>query len=210
MRPFTTPFSKPVLKAIQRGVMSYRYKGIPCYKSPLDMSIYMSLLRDLKPATIIEVGSKFGGSAVFFADLMQSYGLDTHIYSIDLECPDLADPRITFLQGDVNHLEATFAAHGLSDCPRPWFVNEDSAHTYAGCLAALRVLAREMQAGDILAMEDGNLVELGLSERYQGGPNRAIAEFFEEDPDAFRIDTDLCDMFGQNATYNPNGYMRKT
>ena len=26
----------------------------------------------------------------------------------------------------------------------------------------------------------------------------------------FDVATDLCDMFGQNATYNPNGYLRKT
>ena len=210
MRSFKTPFPGSVLQPIQRGVLSYKYKGVPCLKSPIDICIYMKLLWDLKPGTIIEIGSKHGGSALFFADLMQSYGLETHVYSIDLERPDLTDPRITFLEGDVNHLDDSFAAHGLSDCPRPWFVNEDSAHTYAGCLAALRVLGREMQTGDLLAMEDGNLVELGLSERYDGGPNRAIAEFFEASPDVFEIATELCDMFGQNATYNPNGYLRKT
>ena len=210
MRSFETPFPEHVMQSVQRGVLGYTYKGIPCLKSPIDMAIYMKLLWDLQPGTIIEVGSKHGGSAVYFADLMQTYGLKTHVYSIDLETPPIEDERITFLEGDVNHLEKTFAEHGLSDCPRPWYVNEDSAHTYEGCLAALRVFAQEMKKGDVLAMEDGNLVELGLSERYQGGPNRAITEFFEEQPDAFEIATDLCDMFGTNATYNPNGYMRKT
>lgn len=210
MRSFKTPFPEDVLKPIQAGVMSYLYKGIPCYKSPLDISIYLKLLWDLKPRTIIEIGSKHGGSAVFFADMMQVYGLKTHVYSIDLERPALRDDRITFLQGDVNDLRPTFEAHGLTDCPRPWYVNEDSAHTYAGCLAALRYLGGVMKRGDLLAMEDGNLVEMGLEERYQGGPNRAIAEFFEESPGTFEIDTALCDTFGVNATYNPNGYLRKT
>lgn len=210
MRSFKTPFPETFLQPMQNGVLRYRYKDIPCLKSPIDMAIYMKLIWDLKPKTILEVGSKHGGSAVLFADLAQTYGLDAHVYSIDLEMPPIEDDRITFLQGDVNHLENTFAQHWLSDCPRPWFVNEDSAHTYEGCLAALHVFAKEMQKGDVLAMEDGNLVELGLSERYNGGPNRAIAEFFETNPDAFEVATDLCDMFGQNATYNPNGYLRKT
>jgi len=54
------------------------------------------------------------------------------------------------------------------------------------------------------------LDELGLTGRYGGGPNRAIAEFLTAHPDAFEIDTRLCDMFGTNATYAPNGYLRKT
>lgn len=210
IRSFDTPFSQEVMQALQKGVMGYRYKGTPCLKSPLDMSIYLKLLWDLKPRTIIEIGSKHGGSALFFADIAQLFGLEAHVYSIDLTQPALTDPRITFLQGDVNHLDKTFAEHGLSACPHPWYVNEDSAHTYQGCLAALKVLAAEMQPGDMLSMEDGVLDELGLSENYDGGPNRAIAEFFETHPDTFELVTELCDMFGQNATYNPNGYLRKT
>ncbi len=55
-------------------------------------------------------------------------------------------------------------------------------------------------------MEYGVLDELGLSERYDGGPNRAIAEFMSERPRVFEVVTELCDMFGTNAT---NGYHRK-
>lgn len=209
MRSFKSPFPPEVLASIQKGVMRYSYKDIRCLKSPIDLAIYLKLLWDLKPRTIIEIGSQAGGSAVFFSDIAQVFGLDAHIYSIDLEPPPIEDTRISFLRGDVNQLKATFSEHGLNKCPRPWYVNEDSAHTYQGCLAALHVLADEMLPGDVLAMEDGNLVELGLSDRYDGGPNRAIAEFFETRPDVFEIMTHICDMFGQNATYNPNGYLRK-
>lgn len=209
-RPFKTALPQPFLETYQSGSLRFKYKGNDCLKSPIDLSIYMKLLWDLKPRTIIEIGSKHGGSALFFADIAQAFGLKAHVYSIDLDIPALEDDRITFLQGDVNHLEKTFVAHDLSDCPRPWFVCEDSAHTFQGCLSALRFLADEMRRGDMLAMEDGVLVELGLSERYDGGPNRAIAEFFEASPDVFEVATEYCDMFGQNATYNPNGYLRKT
>src|SRR6056297_4043053 len=105
MRSFKTPFPKDMLMPLQKGVMAYSYKGILCLKCPFDMSIYMKLLWDLKPKTIIEIGSKFGGSAVFFADMAQVFGLEAHVYSIDLEPPGIDDPRITFLRGDVNHLD---------------------------------------------------------------------------------------------------------
>ena len=210
MRPFTTTaFTRPML-GYQRGVMNYRYKEVRCLKSPLDIAIYMRLLWDLKPRLILEIGSHSGGSALLLADLADMLGLDARILSIDLEIPDgVQDPRITFLEGDVMALPPVLAAAGIEDIPHPWFVTEDSAHSYCGCMAALDVFATLMVPGDILAMEDGVLDDLGLSARYDGGPNRAIAEFLAARPDSFAVAEDLCDMFGTNATYNPNGYLRK-
>ena len=37
------------------------------------MAMYQMLLWELKPKTIIEIGSGTGGSAVWMADLMKSY-----------------------------------------------------------------------------------------------------------------------------------------
>ena len=91
--------------------------------------------------------------------------------------------------------------------PHPWFVTEDSAHSYQACKTALQVLSAHMQPGDVLSMEDGVLDDLGLSDQYQGGPNQAIAEHLEAHPTHFRVMTELCDKFGINATYNPNGYL---
>jgi cephalosporin hydroxylase len=88
-------------------------------------------------------------------------------------------------------------------------VIEDSAHRYETCLETLRFLARHLERGEYLVIEDGVLDDLGWSEKYHGGPNAAIRAFFEVQPAAFEIDAAYCDMFGPNATYNPNGYLRK-
>lgn len=210
MRSFGTVFPGDFLEGYQAGVMQYRYRGLRCLRSPVDMAIQTRAIWDLQPATLIEIGSHSGGGALWLADTARAYGLKAHVFSVDLAPPQIVDPDVTFLQGDVLALDAVFAEHGLGMCPRPWFVIEDSAHTYEGCLAALNFLSGQMQTGDLLVMEDGVLDELGLSERYQGGPNRAIAEFLTARPETFEIDTALCDMFGRNATYAPNGYLRKT
>ena len=210
-RGFDTAFPVPFLRPYQAGAMKYRYRGVPCLKSPIDMAICARAIWDLQPKTVIEIGCKAGGSALWMADMLHSYGLDTPIYGIDLAPPNRPpDDRITFLKGDVNDLETVFRENGLLSRPHPWFVTEDSAHTYEGCRAALDFLAPHMAPGDLLVMEDGVLDDLGMTERYNGGPNRAIAEFLAERPGVFEIETELCDMFGKNATYAPNGYLRKT
>jgi cephalosporin hydroxylase len=66
-----------------------------------------------------------------------------------------------------------------------------------------------MSLGDVLVIEDGVLDELGVSEQHQGGPNRALSEFLSASPSAFRVMYEYCDMFGRNATYNPNAYLAK-
>lgn len=190
--------------------MAYRYRGLPCLKSPIDLAIYLQVLWNERPRTILEIGSGAGGSAAFFSDVAASFELEAEIVSIDREPPSppgVGDVR--FLQGDLLDLEAVFVRNDLFSLPRPWLVIEDSAHTYEGCTAALRFFGRHLLSGELLIMEDGVLDDLGMSETYQGGPNRAISEVCEQIPELFEVVTSYTDMFGRNATFNPNGYLRR-
>ena len=209
IREFSTFFKPGQLEAYHRGTMQYHYRGVRCLKSPLDLAIYLTLLWDAKPRTVFEIGSKAGGSALFFRDAMRSFELDGLVVSIDLSPPPFVSEQILFCQGDVHDLAATFQSNDLHSQPRPWLVVEDSAHTSAACRAALQFFAKHLQTGEHFVIEDGVLDELGWSDRYDGGPNRAIAQFLQEEPGVFEI-TGYCDMFGRNATFNPNGYLRRT
>jgi len=210
LRPFQVGLPLDFLETYQRGVLAYTYRGIPCLKSPLDLAIYMRALWDEKPRTIIEIGSKFGGSALLFCDLARTFALGAAVVSIDLRRPsEPPDCEARFLEGDVKNLDPVFAEHDLFSLPRPWFVVEDSAHTYDGCMAALGFFRRYFKPGEMLVIEDGVLSDLGLAREYSGGPNRAIADFFAHDPSAFEVVSDYTDTFGVNATYNPNGYLRR-
>lgn len=210
MRSFKTAFPEDFLEAYQRGSLSYTYKGVPCLKSPIDLAIYLRALWRERPKTIFEIGSKEGGSALLFCDIASTFGLGASVVSIDLRKPsEPPDCDAEFLEGDVTRLNGVFTEHNLFSLPRPWFVVEDSAHTYVGCAAALDFFRRHLLPGELLVIEDGVLAELGLTEKYAGGPNRAIADFFEKWPDIFEVVTDYTDMFGTNATYNPNGYLRR-
>jgi cephalosporin hydroxylase len=207
-RDFATFFKPDQLGAYLDGTMSYRYRGVPCLKNPLDLAIYMTLLWDAKPRTIFEIGSRAGGSALLFSDIGRTYRLDAEIVSIDLDPPPLTLEGVLFCQGDVHELGAAFERNDLYSRSRPWLVVEDSAHTFSACSAALQFFARHLRSGEYLVIEDGVIDDLGTSERYGGGPNRAIAEFFRNEPDVFEI-SPYCDMFGRNATFNPNAYLRK-
>lgn len=212
MRSFKTGFGrkKRFLQNYQEGVLSYRYKEKKCLKSPIDLAIYIKLVYDLKPATIIEIGTKEGGSAQFFCDLISLYNLDCHIWSIDINNPLPQEiPGVTFLKGDVHHLEDCLTDQIWQTIQHPILVLEDSAHSYEACLSCLRFFNERLMGGDFLIIEDGILSDLGLKSKYDGGPNRAISEFLTQYTQSFQIANEYCDMFGVNVTYNPNGYLRK-
>ena len=209
-RIFKTSFDPVFLKNMQLGVMRYQYKGIDCLKCPLDMALYAKLIWDLKPKTLIEIGTYKGGSALWFADMLDSYGLTAAIISIDhFDLNQVRDERIQFIQGDVHHLEKTITPKQVADLAHPILVIEDSAHTYEGSLAAMKFFDTMLSAGDVMIIEDGVLDELGLGDQFSGGPNRAVATFIDSVPHRYRIMTEYCDFYGLNATYNPNGYLKR-
>jgi cephalosporin hydroxylase len=203
---------RAALRTIQRGTMKYTYKGVPTLKSPFDLALYQLLLWEEKPRTIIEIGSKAGGSALWFADILRNFGLEFAIHSIDLQPPDRAIPGVTFHRGDGRNLSDTLSPEMLQALARPLMVIEDADHKPITTLAVLRFFDRWLHAGEYIVIEDGSLDDIydpTEAARFEGGPRAAIAEFLRERGSDYEIDTRYCDHFGRNVTWNVNGYLRR-
>lgn len=213
-RPFKASLSHEALDDIQRGTMKNVYRKVPFFKSPLDIALYLQLLSRLEPRTVIEIGSKYGGSALWFADMMSAHGCkDAHVLSIDIEpLANFTDDRITFIKGDANNLSECLTEELLKCHPHPWLVIEDSSHFYTESIATLTFFHQFLLPGDYFVVEDGVVGQLSGEHylQYDNGPNRAIIDFIASYGTHYVIDTELCDHFGFNATYNPNGWLRRT
>ena len=117
---------------------------------------------------------------------------------------------IDFLEGDCRDLGCILGDSFLDSLPRPFLVIEDSSHQYQDVLKVLNFWEPRLTKGELLVIEDGVLDCLGLSEEFNGGPNRAIEEFFNSNPSSFEICQKYSDFYGKNATYSPNGWLLKT
>ena len=197
------------LPGLQQGHLSYRYKGIETLKCPFDLALYALLVWTVRPRTIFEIGSNKGGSAVWLADLLRSYGIDGHVQSFDLKgVSDIADDRVTFHVGDASALENTITPDFMEGLPRPFLVIEDSSHQRAHSLAVMSFFDQYLREGEYMIVEDAIVSDLGLADALDGGPGAAIAEFLAAH-DAWRIDRSYCDFFGPNVTWNVDGYLVK-
>jgi cephalosporin hydroxylase len=199
------------LRFLQAGIMKYTYKGIPTLKSPLDLALYSKLLWETKPRTIIEIGSRFGGSAMWLADQARTFSLDAHVYSLDinlLEIP-IEDPDISFRQADANDLDRYFSRAEVISLPHPLLVIEDSSHQASTTLSVLEHFRPVMEIGEFIVIEDGIVTSLGWADKFNGGPAEGVRLFIEKHGNSWMIDRTYCDFFGRNATWNPNGYLRR-
>ena len=198
-----------VLLNIQHGAVSYKYKGIDCFKDPFDMALYQWLLWETKPRTIIEIGTWHGGSALWFADVLTTYGVDAHVHTFDIaDPPTWTDSRISFHRGDVYAMEDAAPAAWVNGLPRPILVIDDAGHMSSMTSAVLEHFAPLLKSGEYMIVEDTIIHEMNKDDHYDGGPRRALREFLHKHPD-YVVDRTYCDYYGENVTWNVNGYLRR-
>ena len=210
LQDWRTGLPKDVMNSIQRGTLAYSYKSIPTLKNPFDMALYPLLIWQVKPRTIIEIGSYCGGSALWLGDILSSFGLDAHIYSVDVNrVTNLSHPKVTYLRGNGRELEAILPPFFLSRLPRPLLVIEDADHQYETTIKVLEFFHSHLLPGEYIIIEDVNVSDMGGDVLYNGGPKRAVREFLSKYPDRYKIDRSYCDFFGPNFTWCVNSYLKK-
>ena len=195
------------VNTIYNGHYSVTYRGIKAIKCPFDYVIYQMLIFELKPDLIIEIGTNIGGTALYFADLLNIIGKG-EVHTIDIvkgqsDSSLNSNPRIKFFTDGYQNYDLA-----LTKGFETILVIEDGPHTYQDSLNAIKKFSPVVTKGSYLIVEDGIVTELNIQKNFGGGPLKAIDEFLA-DNDNFIIDRKWCDMFGTNATFNVNGFLKK-
>jgi cephalosporin hydroxylase len=162
-----------------------KWKGVNLFKTVYDFSVYTMILWNLKPKTIVELGSGMGASAIWMADLMTMFKIEGHIYSVDLKKPELQYGGVSFIQGDCLMISAVFEDEFLKALPHPWLFIEDAHENVYGVLHHFHPYMRQ---GDYLVVEDSQ------------GKEGDIGKFLKQHPGSYKVDTYYTDFFGRNST----------
>ena len=168
------------------------WRGIALGKSIYDFALIPMMIWEIQPATILEIGSGEGASAIWMADLCKSYGLSTRVHSMDIEPPNIKHERVTFSKGDIREINNTiyFGRFDVKMLPHPWIILED-AHVEVN--KVITYFEKHMHVGDYMIIEDT---------RGKKGSTLKI-------PSTLRVDAYYCDYFGRNATSSMNTILRK-
>jgi cephalosporin hydroxylase len=187
------------------------WMGVETYKSPADMWNYQEVLVDLKPSLVIEFGTAFGGSALYWASVMRQIGEPFKVFSVDID-HKLLRPRAR-QDPDIEFVESSSAAPEIADrirqlrkeYPGKVFAILDSDHSMDHVLAEMKLLRPILTTGDYLIVEDSLLNGHPVAPEWGPGPYEAIEAYEREYPDDYTHDTARETKFGWS--FAPYGYM---
>ena len=160
-RPNTSHIHMDTLLMSQGVKDCNSWRGIALGKSVYDFALIPMIIWENKPATILEIGSGEGASAMWMADLCKSYKIPrcntiggySHVYSIDIKPPNVTYDGVTFLSGDIRNIPylSDNTLFDVTTLPHPWLIVED-AHVNVN--KVMKYFATHMHRGDYIIIED--------------------------------------------------------
>lgn len=183
------------------------FLGVGMMKSPNDLWMYQELLSEYRPKTIIETGTYLGGSALWYAFLMDMLQIDGgRIFTIDIDDHRRCDhPRITFLDGDST--DPALAAAISEQVEYPLLVSLDADHAAAHVFKELTLYAPLVKPGDWLIVEDTN-ISWGDDGEHKGdrGAQGGLQDYLTIHEGEFRQDV-LCERW--LLSMHPGGWLQR-
>ena len=174
-------------------------------KCPHDLWIYQELLVRTRPDFVVETGTYHGGSALYFAMLLDHLG-HGRVMTVDIQArQNLPEhPRISYITGssvDAAIVQQVREAVGRQRA----MVVLDSDHTAAHVYGEMIAYSPLVQTGDYLIVEDTIVNGHPVWPDFGPGPMEAMDQFLSEN-DGFVIDQ-RCERF--LLTMYPRGYLKR-
>ena len=191
--------------------------GVPVLQWPTDLILMQELLARLRPRRVIETGLYLGGTAVFYASILQLLRVDGRVISIDIQVNPAARnniesspfrDRIDLIEGDSISEAVHRQIETLLDGETSVLVCLDSDHSYAHTLAELRLFSRYVPLGGYLVLFDTICEDLadtpkGEPSWVHDSPMAARREFLAENPH-FASDPEWGKFL---VTFAPQGFL---
>ena len=181
--------------------------GVPCLKNPLDTWVYQEIIYRNKPDLIIECGTNQGGSAYYFAHLLDLIG-HGRLVSIDInENPGKpVHPRVEYLVMSSTSPECEAAIRERVRSGEKVMVILDSDHSKFHVARELEIYSEIVTPGQYLVVEDSNVNGHPVTRSFGPGPMEAVLEFLLRRKD-FQVDVAFAERL--KMTFNPNGWLCK-
>jgi cephalosporin hydroxylase len=187
------------------------FLGIKTLKSVSDLWSYQEILWNLKPSLLVEFGTRFGGSALYFQMILSSIARHHRVLTVDVDDThvnkrlfDNANIEL-FKCSSTDAMVARRIEELRQEYPGPVFFILDSDHTKDHVLKELLLLRGVTRPGDYVVVEDSNINGHPVRPDFGPGPYEALEAYFKRYPNDYEVDTKRERKFG--FTFAVNGFL---
>ena len=189
------------------------FMGIRIQKNPCDLWMMHQIIYEVRPDYIVEAGTFRGGSALYFAHMLDGMGLDqSKVITIDIEDAAQEAAKLPLWQRYVEFI------HGSSTDPeivgrirdevkgKKVIVVLDSDHRRDHVFKELLSYGPLVSPGSYAVVEDTDLDAVPLLKGFKGPLNAVLAFLKTEEGKDFTQD------FSREAmvlTFNPGGWLKR-
>jgi cephalosporin hydroxylase len=179
------------------------YRGVPSWKNVFDLWVIQEIIHETQPETVVEIGTKFGGTTLWLSDVMKTVASGS-VISVDLKRPQIDFPEnVQFIQGDSIAPETVSQVKRLCENHRTMLMT-DGNHAAEHVFQELVLYGPMVALGCYFIVEDG-IVDVMDWPQYQPGPLVAVQRFLGEN-NSFVIDERREKFI---LTYAPGGFLRR-
>lgn len=185
--------------------------GVPMWKLPNDAIILQEIIWETEPFVIIETGTGFGGSALFYASLLLLLDDMGKMVTIDIEKKvDFSNMRFSWMTSIVQLIGSSTSPEVIKrvyeECNNlKTMVILDSFHSYEHVLKELFIYSDLVSEDCYLVVEDTHVNGNPVEWDYGKGPYEAVQDFLKIDG-RFEVDKSREKL---EMTFNPGGFLRK-
>jgi cephalosporin hydroxylase len=186
------------------------YLGIQSAQYPADNWVMQELISELKPDFMVETGTAAGGTALFYADILEKINSNGKVITVDI---DPHDPhvtqfkswreRVTYIQGSSVSPEVVELIKKRVDGQKT-IVTLDSLHWKPHVLRELELYSPLVPVNSYIVVQDTQFTGHPIPEGSEG-PWEAVEEFLKTNKD-FIIDHN---RERHLVTANPSGYLKR-
>jgi cephalosporin hydroxylase len=184
-----------------------KWQGVPLFHTPLDLWVAQEIIHETEPDIIIETGSAFGGSALFFTSCFGG-----KVMSVDLQggemVPMITHPRIEFIKG--SSLDEDIIAHLKKICEgKRVMVFLDSDHSAAHVIKEMEIYGPMVTPGCYMWMHDTIIGGNPITDPYTNGdpgPMKAVKDFLARPDCGFIADSSREKYM---LTFSPGGWLKR-
>ena len=178
--------------------------GVPILKLPFDLWIMQELIFKIKPDYVIETGTAYGGSTLFYSSILRLLG-HGKVITVDTEdkCGLKSDLILKIIGSSIDY--AIFKEIREITRDKKNIVFLDSWHSKDHVLKELGLYSMLIPVGSYIVAEDTHVSGHPVKWKWGEGPYEAVQEFLKHNSD-FEIDKECEKLI---FTFNPSGYLRR-